>query len=119
MNGKVYQYDLDGNFVKEYANAASAAHIIKTDKSTLCACLKGKTKTHCDSYWSHKMYIKLPKTLMLRYSKIYQYDDQMNLINIFDRVEHTSRFGFDESSVVKCLKGKLKTHRGYIWKLKD
>lgn len=117
--GRVFQYDLEGNFISEYKNGRQAAYITGSDYSTLYSCLRGNQLTHKNSYWSYKQYTKLPKQLMSRHKKICQYDDQMKLIRIFDRAEDTIQFGFDNSSVLRCLKGKLKTHKGFIWKYKN
>lgn len=119
MRGRIFQYDFDGNFVAEYKNGREAAHIVNCDYSTLYKCLKGQQYTCNNSYWSYKYYLKLPSELMGKISKVLQYDDQMNLIRIYDRAEDTIKFGFDNSSVLKCLKGKLKTHKGYIWKYSE
>lgn len=116
--GRVYQYDLDGNFMNEYKNGKEAAHITKSDYSTLYSCLRGKQLTHNNSYWSYVFYLKLPNELMSKHKKICQYDDEMKLIRIYNRAEDTLKYGFDNSAVLKCLKGKLKTHQGYIWKYK-
>jgi len=117
--GRVFQYDLNGDFVAEYKNGREAAHITKSDYSTLYSCLRGKQLTHNNSYWSYIYYFKLPTELMCKHKKIYQYDDQMNLIRIYNRAEDTLKYGFNNSNVLQCLKGKLKSHKGFIWKYKD
>lgn len=33
--------------------------------------------------------------------------------------ERLGRGGFDHSAISKCCRGKLKSHKGYVWKLKD
>ena len=117
-NGRVFQYDLDGNYLSEYKNGREAAFLTKSDFSTLYACLRGDQLTHNNSYWSLTYHLKLPKKLMFKHSKIYQFDDQMKLIRIYDRAEDAIKFGFDNSAILKCLKGKLKTHKGFYWKYK-
>jgi hypothetical protein len=117
--GRVFQYDLNGDFIAEYQNGKAAAKLTNGDHSTLYACLRGEQLTHNNSYWSYKCYIKLPKELMSKHSKVYQYDDQMKLIRIYDRAEDTVQYGFDNSSVLRCLKGKLRLHKGFIWKYKN
>jgi len=57
---------------------------------------------------------------ILKYSKqVLQYDKDGNFINAFISVSKTKELGFDPSSVSKCCKGKLKQHKGYLWKYKD
>lgn len=39
---KVLQYDLDGNFIKEYASTGEAALAASAAQGNICACCNGK-----------------------------------------------------------------------------
>ena len=51
---KVYQYTLNGVFVKEWDKATDAAKSIGCDESNICACCNGKTKTCAGYIWRYK-----------------------------------------------------------------
>ena len=55
--------------------------------------------------------LKLSKTVL-------QYDKEGNFIKEWSSAIECGRNGFDNSNVAKCCRGKLKTHKGYIWKYK-
>ncbi len=50
---KVYQYDLDGNFVEEYDTLTDAAKLNKADVSKIASCCKYKRKKHRNYQWSY------------------------------------------------------------------
>jgi hypothetical protein len=51
----ILQYDLEGNFIKEWPSIKEAASYYKLDEGTLCCCLKGRQKT-CGKYkWKYKI----------------------------------------------------------------
>ena len=50
---KVYQYDLDGNFIKEYNSVTEAAKYTGGYKSTISACCSGKVKSACGFTWKY------------------------------------------------------------------
>ena len=62
----------------------------------------------------------LPKKGNAKISKkVIQYDiDGVTVIKIHDCIICTEEDGFIPSSVTKCCKGKIKTHKGFIWKYK-
>ena len=65
---KVYQYDLDGNFIKEYKSQTEAANAIDRSQGTLWKALTNKTR--CNNYfWTTTKYDKLDL------SKMHLYED--------------------------------------------
>ena len=50
---KVYQYDLEGNLIKEWVSAAEAGRN-GFDKASISSCCSGKYKTHKGYIWSYK-----------------------------------------------------------------
>lgn len=53
---KVYQYDLDGNFVRSFGSSGEAALYIKKDSSNIKTCARGKCKTAYGFKWYHFKY---------------------------------------------------------------
>lgn len=50
--------------------------------------------------------------------RIQAFDKDGNLIYDFPSAREAERQGFNNSHIIKCCKGKLKTHKGLIWKYK-
>ena len=54
---KVYQYDLDNNFIKEYDSARKAAKELGFKSSSgIVNCCNGKSKTSHGYIWRHEKY---------------------------------------------------------------
>ena len=54
---------------------------------------------------------------LIKTKTIYQYDKNMNLINIYvSSKEAFSKTNVDRASIIKCCNGLRKTAGGYIWK---
>lgn len=50
----ILQYDLDGNFIKEYTSASQAGREIKQNGNSISDCLNGKQKTAFGFKWKYK-----------------------------------------------------------------
>lgn len=48
--------------------------------------------------------------------KVAQYTLDGELVKIWESINECGRNGFDNSTIVKCCKGKKKTHKSFIWK---
>ena len=119
LSKPVYQYDLHGNLIKEWPSSHECGRN-GFDASSVSLCCNGKLKTHKGYIWSFSC---IDKTEMDKYKNnsiksVYQYDLNKNIINIFDKVSDVKKIGFDPSSVIKCCKGKIKQHKGYLWEYK-
>jgi group I intron endonuclease len=54
LSKKVYQYELDGTFIRSFASSGDAARSLnKTSGSYICACANGKRKTAYGFKWSY------------------------------------------------------------------
>ena len=114
---KVYQYDLQGNLIKEWSSVAEAGRNGFT-ATRVSNCCRGNGKTHKGYIWSYDSIENFdidnyknksePKTL-------YQYDMYYNLIRVWDSVSEAGRNGFDKANISSCCLGKVKTHKGFIW----
>ena len=51
---------------------------------------------------------------------VYQIDENGNIIRLWLSCTHAGKYGFSKSSINKCCQGKMKKHKGYMWKyIKD
>lgn len=53
ISKKVLQYDLEGNFIREWASTRECGRN-GYEQSSVAACCRGKLKTHKDSIWKYK-----------------------------------------------------------------
>ena len=56
----IYQYDIAGNYIKEYDSIKSAAIYFNVSKNTIGECAKGRSKTSAGFRWSFLKVNKLP-----------------------------------------------------------
>lgn len=94
----VLQYDLNGNFIKEYKGVKN---IIGISDISIINCCNGHTKT-ANNYPI--------KECHSRNRKIAQYDINNNLIKIYTSKSEIL------NTLKMCLCGKNKTSGGFIWK---
>lgn len=47
--------------------------------------------------------------------KVYQYDDEGNLIKVWNSRKEASEAGFTATAITRCAQGKRKHHKGYVW----
>lgn len=73
----IIQYDLDGNFIKEWKNAYTVSKTLSIDRSQLTKCLKGKQKTAKGYIFKYKN-----EELEIEY-KVCMYDSNYNLVKSF------------------------------------
>lgn len=50
----IIQYDMDGNYLREWISATEAAKCLGKDKSNICICCKGRTKYAYGYMWKYK-----------------------------------------------------------------
>ena len=114
---KVYQYDMQGNLIKEWSSASEADRNGFTC-SHISKCCSGKHKTHQNFIWSYK---PIENFDIDNYKKkttsktVYQYDKDYNLIKIWYSAAEAGRNGFSSAHVSACCLGKRKFHKGFIW----
>lgn len=51
----VYQYNFNNELIGIYPSIQEASRQLNIDASCICACLKGKTKSCCNSKWSYSL----------------------------------------------------------------
>lgn len=114
---KVYQYDLKGNFLAEYASQADACRAIGKHLQINVAIKMGKT---CGGFqWNYEKLNKMPdisKNTSGKARRVGQYDLQGNLIHIFKTVTECKK---QFSGCSNVLHGKYHTSGGYIFKYMD
>lgn len=115
----VYQYNLDGNFIKEWENAECIKRELGYDPANIRASIKEKVIRY-KFFWSYeflgKYYNNIPKMKdrSKTCKKINQYSIDGLLINTFNSIKEAKLAIGGGGGINACLKGEAKTSRGYI-----
>lgn len=118
---KVYQYDLDGNFINEFPSTQEAERQTGVPQQNISKCITGKRHTAGNYQWASKKYDNLPPAIInsgLK-KKAYQYDLNYNLIKVYESAAEASRTNLYDVSFIRTkaqIQGKA---YGYIWSYKE
>jgi group I intron endonuclease len=123
----VYQYDLNGNFIKEHLSAAEAERTLGKHSSMIASCARGNTafKSAYGYLWSYEKKQNLSYSNNSSKSKaknVYQYDLSGTFLNKHDSVAAATRslnlkgnFSSHCTNISACCLGKTKQAYGYLW----
>ena len=120
---KVYQYTLEGDFIREFNSAQEAADTVGCSRSMIELCSAGKCKVGVGFRWDYKFYRKLPKLEPMvqpsKWKPVCQYDIQGNFIAEYPCAKIASeQTGVTISAMRHCLHGECQTAYGFIFKYK-
>ena len=122
---KIYCYDKEGNFIKEYSTVREAARELNVLADNLRASCDGRKKSCAGFQWSYNKVENIGKYKIKDYViknkiPILQYDYEGNhIINKFDSIREASRqTGVDRVSIYDCLrKNPIRKHAGgFTWR---
>lgn len=121
----ILQYDIFGNFIKEWESASKIQEELGLDNHTIRGCCRGDYNT-CGNYiWLYKQSDKINYHLdkeILKSRKLYnpfiaQYDLSNNLIALWLNTSNIEeKTEYSRTSINDCLRDRSKTSYGYIWK---
>jgi len=126
----VYQYSLDGVFIKEWESVVGAGLALSLKAAGISVCARGICQQSSGFIWRYKSSIGVPRNLSMKevgidYFKtlekaVSQFDSKGQCVNFWYSIAEASRkTGIDESSIGRCCKGKSNTAGGFIWKYKN
>lgn len=115
-----YQYDLDGNFIKEWVCARDAEQ--ELGLTNITACCRGEYKKHGNWQWSYEYVDHMDKYIppdytqynWASYPRVYKYSTSGEFLEIIDDV-HVFKDVNYRRAVVECCKGIRVQAGGYIW----
>jgi hypothetical protein len=120
----IIQFDLNGNFIKEWESYIQAYNVFKNQGISKAA--RGEHLQALGYIWCYKKDytpdLVLDKINKIKNStiSIIQFDINMNFINEYPSIQSASKYlNKKPSSICECCKGKRKTAYGYIWKYKN
>lgn len=118
---KVYQYNAKDELIKIWDSSISTKEF-GFIPSCVSACCRGRIKTHRGFKWSyydlHNSSEEEKKKALsknIHTGPIYQYDKNLNLLNVWNNSNECAKNGFSKPDIRNCCVGRAKTHKGYIW----
>jgi group I intron endonuclease len=117
----VYQYDLDGNFIKDFNGYWEASRAIGIPTCGISDCANGTCKTYYGFTFSKEKLTKEEVLAKIKYDYgrviIYCYDRTGELLNTFKsyREVYEAIPNVIEGNLSDCLNGRLRTYRGYVF----
>ena len=116
----IYQFDLNGNFIKEWKNIKSICETYNITRSNILSALNKKSsakgfyflrdKSKIDNVLESKKFIK---SISGHRHKIAQYDLNGNLIKVWDSIMNCRK---EFSKCIDCAKGIRKQTKGFTFK---
>jgi group I intron endonuclease len=119
---KVFQYSLDGEFIKEWDSAVDAGLELNITHSNITKVCKGERKKTGEFIWSYdKIKVEEYKRKELKTKKpVLQLNVNNEIINEFESVSEAARtLDILTSSILNCLKGRCKSSGGFKWEYKN
>ena len=116
----VNQFDLKGNFIKRFRSAHHAARELHLHVSGIRSCCIGK-RNKCGGFifLKDEDVDKIQKKIKEKKQgkKVAQYDENHNLIKIWDNgIEACKAVGLSSGYLSLCCRGVYKKGKGFIWK---
>ena len=129
---RIWQYDINGEYVCEWTSAVEAEKTAGYDRKKISACLTGHQKSACGYLWRYAgngnpekiegitQKQKKPEK-QKKYERhtagVEQYDRNGNWLRSFSSIlEATQDTGVGHSCIIRCCKGKGHTAGGYQWR---
>ena len=130
LSQNIIQYDLEGNFIKEWE---SKRDISKFYKGDIYACCRHTQKTASGFIWrykednninvclinKHKNRNKSKKWIQSRYKAVIQYDLEGNFIKEWESLQELKKHKYCYPLISKCCNKKLNNYKKYIWEWKN
>ena len=117
----ILQYDLEGNFIKEWKSIKEAADYYNINQNNISECLKGRSKSSHKFIWKYYQYNFSKKiegySNNSKYRKIIQYDLFGNFIKIWNSmIDIEKELNINKHGINDCCKYKLQSSGKFIWR---
>lgn len=109
---KIYQYNLDGIYIGEFASILDAANKIGVGSGTIGLAARRGSGTGGGYQWRFYLTHKLPAAVINQQKPVIAYDANKNQVGIYKNISAAKR-ELKANNVTACLHGNLKTSGGY------
>lgn len=115
----VLQYDLDGNFIKEWSTAVEAANALNLNSKYITSTCRGHQKTYNGMKWKYKDDINPLLEIKNGSQPVSQFSLDGNFIKSYHSIgEAAKETNIDRASISKACAGILQTAGKFKWKYK-
>ncbi len=120
----ILQYDLEGNFIREWSSQKEASIILNIRRNTINNCLRKVSKQGHGYLWLYKndedACEKIKPIINNQLKPVIQHDLDGNFINEYKSIIEAERqTKIRNTNICACVKGKTRTAGGFIWKYKE
>lgn len=125
MSLSVYQYDLDGNFIREYPSLSEAERDTNISNSAISGCCKGKHLYTGEFQWSYNKVDRMPKInkykliserVRKKAKPVYCYDMNGNFLTKYDSARIASEeTNADQGRINACCSGRNRYTNNLQW----
>lgn len=117
---KVYQYDLEGNFINSFISLEEASKKTNTSRTSISNCIKGNYKTANNFVWSKDDSIDIssinPK--IISRTNIYKCDKNKHIIEMYlntREAERKNNFKYNSYKMILRYLDTDKMYNGFYW----
>ena len=122
----VYQYTLDGKFIRKWDCISQAGRELKINSSNISMCAKHKRPNAGGFRWEYELFEELKPIVKVKKSRkginsvhVLQLDDGGNIVAEYNSLnEAGEKLGIHPSNISKVLHGVQQYAGGYKWKYK-
>ena len=113
----VIQYDLEGNFIREFRSSEEAARAVGIlDGSNIAGACRGKYITAGGYQWSYKYDSQTLKQMETITKPVAQLDRYGRIVGIYGSISEASRAtGLPKPNICAAANKRLKSCGGYVW----
>lgn len=116
---KVYQYTLDGEFVREWPSVAEIGRQLGYLAGNVTRCCRrvGNHRSYKGYIWSYTKEDRVEPTERKRWGKLLQYTLDGELVREWRYVTDVyHELGWGAQNISKCCRGERKSAYGYVWR---
>lgn len=117
---KIKQYDLEGNFLKEFNSLKDAATITKSNRSQISKCCRNLSFSANGfrySFLNEELVLDINEKNKTNKRKVFQYTKNMVFVKEWYCVADAARFySTPDTNIFSVIHGKSNSAAGFIWK---
>jgi hypothetical protein len=114
----IYQYSLDGDFIRSFNSVTEAKKIYKAD---IYNAVSGRSKTSGGFQWRYEKFERIEPysvevSKMEKFRTVYQYTKDLDFVREWKGCIHPAKeLNINQGSIRNCLCGVSKSAGGFIW----
>ena len=115
---RVYQFDLNGNFIAEYGSCGEAGRKTGLRSSSIARAANGSRKQYAGFYWSSKKEYAYDDVYEQRFKKgaILKCDLDGNVLKRYETSLQLRNDGYNQIQINRVCRGERNTYKGFKWK---